>query len=125
VQHPGPKRPYRSSSSGSKTLGSNESVESPFQKSEGWQEGARVASVAGVEIDALAGGPVVVVARVTGDQNAPVAQVRAGPGLGGRRERSSILPKVEGGGRRWCASQRRLGVKIEELAGKGRTLLSC
>jgi hypothetical protein len=37
----------------------------------------------GVEMDALAGGPVVVVARVTRDQNAPVAQVRAGPGPGG------------------------------------------
>jgi hypothetical protein len=46
--------------------------------------------------------------------------------LGERRERSSTLPKVEGGGRgggprRWRASQGRLGVEIEELAAHPRS----
>jgi hypothetical protein len=39
--------------------------------------------------------------------------------LGERREHSNTLSKVVGGDRRWCASQRQLGVEIEELAGCG------
>ena len=39
--------------------------------------------------------------------------------LGEQREHSNTLSKVGGGDRRWCASQRRLGFEIEELAGCG------
>jgi hypothetical protein len=61
----------------------------------------------------------VVVAGCTGDQAAPVAQVRPVRDLREGREHSNTLSKVGGGDRRWCASQRRLGVEIEELAGCG------
>jgi hypothetical protein len=61
----------------------------------------------------------VVAAGCPGDQAAPVAQVRPVRDLREQRELTNTLSKVGGGDRRWCASQRRLGVEIEELAGCG------
>jgi hypothetical protein len=45
----------------------------------------------------IPGGPVVVVACVTGDQNAPIAQVRAGPGPWGATRAFNHLPKSRRG----------------------------
>jgi hypothetical protein len=98
VRHRGPKRPYRSSSSGSGIWGSDPSVQGPSKKSEGVAGGgARLRGGLASRLTRLLAAHVVLPACGTGDQNAPIAQVRAGPGFGGVTRAFKDPPKSRRG----------------------------
>jgi hypothetical protein len=81
VCHLGPKRPNRSRSSGSGTLGSDASVQSSSKKSEGVVAGGtrRLGCLAS-RLTRMLAAHVVLAAGGTRDQVAPLAHIRAGPG---------------------------------------------
>jgi hypothetical protein len=98
VRHREPKRPYRSSSSGSGTWGSDASVQGPSKKSEGVAGGgARRRGGLASRLTRLLAAHIVLAACGTGDQNAPIAQVRAGPGPGGVTRAFKDPPKSRRG----------------------------
>jgi hypothetical protein len=109
--------PRRSSSSWSGTWGSDESVHASSQKSEGVAGGGacrRCGSASRLRSLLPAHG---LAACSTRYQNAPIVQVRAGPGPWGATRVFHPPPKSRRGGRRWRASLPLLGVEIDVLAG--------